>query len=382
MSTNKNKIGRLEALKRETFKLELNSKEYDCYDVFQKNAIMSIMRLTDWEFPFARTVFQSETIKKYIDIFSYIFSFLNSEFTEKRDFASNLIDGILNNLEEDINFPLIIEFLTLFVNSFDKLYSDDDSIDAKQKRQAVLDYSHDLLFKKEYDGLGDTAKLMLFESVINSSSNGLYLGEKLLELYQIIDVRSSISRLMLSRTLSAVERMVAAPTRIYGSDSISTIAKVFEGNFDSYSDISDIIIGYYKKYVNQIPRLKDCLDKFERNALISNFRELVETKEKYDNLAKEHPDSENIEMLKFERNYAEDCLESFCHSNPDVTLDSELEDMTSLAADYKELFRLFKSLKTCVELASSNVPIDLEGVGLKVCDDTTSISRLTVSPKL
>ena len=56
--------------------------------------------------------------------------------------------------------------------------------------------------------------------------------------------------------------------------------------------------------------------------------------------------------------------------------------MTLLENDYKELFDLFKSLNACVSLAESNFPISLEGVGLKACDGSSSVSGPTVRPSL
>ena len=95
-----------------------------------------------------------------------------------------------------------------------------------------------------------------------------------------------------------------------------------------------------------------------------------------------YPNIEEIAQTVLELRYVNSYLGAFCIDNPDIGLCINLEDMTLLENDYKELFDLFKSLKTCVELASSIVPIDLEGVGLKVCEGTNSISRPTVSPKL
>ena len=161
MSTNKTKIGKLEYLKREMFRLELNSieyKRYPCYyNASDKRKIMHMIRQTNWELPFIRNVFQNYLIKSCFDEFYTIFSFLNTEVTEKRDFVWNLIGGILNDLHRGRDFSVIIDFLELFFNSFDKLYND-DSIDARKKRQAVFNYGYDLLFKKEYECIDSSDK--------------------------------------------------------------------------------------------------------------------------------------------------------------------------------------------------------------------------------
>ncbi len=382
MGTNKTKIGKLEALKRETFKFELNTnKEYDCYSDFQKREIMQIIRQTSWELPFVRTVFRSESVKNDIDKFIYIFSFLNSEVSEKRDFVWNLICGILNNLQENINFSLIIEFLTLFFDDFDEVYSNDNSIDSSQRKQAILNYGYDLLFKKEYNFLCDPEKKILFKSIIRSSSSGLHFGEMLLKLYQVININLSISYLISSDKLGCYGRKVESPIYLPDPSSIFTIGKVYEGELDCYPDIAKFISNYFQKYASEIPYLIDYLDKLKRKALVLELQELIQTKELFKNLIGKYPNSKDI--LIVEQNY-EDAnlrLKAFCNVHPDIALSDEQVEIKAIK-DYKEIVDLFKSLKTCVELASSIVPIDLEGVGLKVCEGTNSISRPTVSPKL
>ena len=111
------------------------------------------------------------------------------------------------------------------------------------------------------------------------------------------------------------------------------------------------------------------------------LQELIQTKELFKNLIGKYPNSKDI--LIVEQNY-EDAnlrLKAFCNVHPYIALSDEQVEIKAIK-DYKEIVDLFKSLKTCVELASSIVPIDLEGVGLKVCEGTNSISRPTVSPKL
>ena len=417
MSTNKTKIGKLEYLKREMFRLELNSIEYKRYPCYytasDKRKIMHMIRQTNWELPFIRNVFQNYLIKSCFDEFYTIFSFLNTEVTEKRDFVWNLIGGILNDLHRGRDFSVIIDFLELFFNSFDKLYND-DSIDARKKRQAVFNYGYDLLFKKEYECIDSSDKKMLFESIINSSNNGLYLGEEIIKLYRILSYRLSISRLITSGKLGIDTGLLEIPIYLLDSGSISTIAKVFEGSFDYNSDITNIISSYSQKYVNEISYLEDYLHKLERYALKLESHEALVKKEELENILKKYPEIQdkkyldelltmynhrncvgykewvsdaypNIEEIAqtvLELRYVNSYLGAFCIDNPDIGLCINLEDMTLLENDYKELFDLFKSLNACVSLAESNFPISLEGVGLKACDGSSSVSGPTVRPSL
>lgn len=210
-------------LMQETFRTELSSKEYSCFSDQQKEEIMKLLKITTWDLPYIRSVFQNEIIQKNINKLIFIFNIMDSEVIGLKYLSWDLMRTLLNNLDKNIDFDIAVDMLQIFSTS----NMDGDYIKFYNHNRRLIDDN----ITQSY--LNPTEKLRLFESAINSSSVGCEIGSKLYDIYTFC---KKIALDMSQKDDDFIE--------FFG-----LIEKAYAGYFDDYPEIIESIQEYYLKII-------------------------------------------------------------------------------------------------------------------------------------